>query len=125
MNYKIKIGAKEHKFQVYFLSNLKRLKENYDLFNETCKQSNGIIIFYNPNDQEDFTHASDMCVMLRNDFPDLEIILTTGSEERAISPNLALQRYLELERLEENYSCSVCGLTIKYCPKCGSVIKIE
>ena len=29
------------------------------------------------------------------------------------------------ERLEENYSCSVCGLTIKYCPKCGSVIKIE
>lgn len=103
INYKIKIGVKEHKFQVYFLSNLKRLKDNYDLFNEACKQSNGIIIFYDPSDKEDFTHATDMCIKLRNYFPEIEIILTTGSEDRSVPPNLALQRYLKLGRLEENY----------------------
>ena len=103
-NYKINIGPKEFKFHVYFLSNIRKLKENFELFNEACKQADGIIIFYNPTNRETSKNAADMGITLRNYFPELEIILTTGSEDVTAPFNLELERFAELEKLEMNYN---------------------
>ncbi|GAH86435.1 unnamed protein product, partial [marine sediment metagenome] len=102
-SYRMNLYSKEWKFQVYFLSNLKKLNENKEIFLEACDKSEGIIVFYDPNSGEDVANAIDMCISLRNNFPELEIIMTTGSEETTVPSNLELERYIELENLEKKY----------------------
>ena len=102
-SYKMNLYSKDWKFQVFFLSNVKKLNENKEIFFKACDKSDGVIVFYDPNSREDFSNAADMCISLRNSFPDLEILLTTGSEEIAAPSNLELERYVELEKLEEKY----------------------
>lgn len=102
-SYRMNLYSKEWKFQVYFLSNLKKLNENKEIFLEACDKSEGIIVFYDPNSGEDVANAVDMCISLRNNFPELEIIMTTGSEETTVPSNLELERYIELENLEKKY----------------------
>jgi len=102
-SYKMNLYSKDWRFQIFFLSNVKKLNENEEIFNKACDKSDGVIVFYDPNTREDFINAADMCISLRNNFPDLEIILTTGSEEITAPSNLELERYVELEKLEENY----------------------
>jgi len=102
-NYKMNLYSKDWKFQIFFLSNVKKLNENKEIFLKACDKSDGVIVFYDSNTREDFVNAADMCISLRNNFPDLEIILTTGSEEITAPSNLELERYVELEKLEEKY----------------------
>ncbi|MFX1588408.1 MAG: TIR domain-containing protein, partial [Promethearchaeota archaeon] len=102
-SYKMNLYSKDWKFQVFFLSNVKKLNENKEIFLKACDKSDGVIVFYDPNSREDFINATDMCISLRNNFPDLEIILTTGSEDITAPSNLELERYVELEKLEEKY----------------------
>lgn len=94
--FKMEIGSKEYQFQVFFLSNFKELIENNKLFIETCKVANGIMFFYNPNDQKEFKEVVNMCIELRNFFPKLEIILTTGSDDVSTP-------YHKLNQLEKKY----------------------
>jgi len=96
LRYKMRIHLKEYQFQLYFLSNLKRLKENEELFNRACEHSDGVVIFYDPSNPEDFTLAADMGKELRDNDSELEIILTTGSD---IPPTL----FYELKGLKEEY----------------------
>ena len=101
--YKMNLYSKDWKFEVFFLSNIKKLNENKEIFFDVCKKSNGIIVFYNPETREDYNNAADMCINLRNSFPDLEIILTTGFEYNKAPASLELERYVELEKLEKNH----------------------
>ncbi len=94
--YKMKIASKEYHFQVFFLSNLKELIENNKLFIETCKLAKGITFFYNPDYEKEFKEVVDMCIELRNFFPDLEIILTAGSDDVSTP-------YHKLKQLEKKY----------------------
>ncbi|TFF90144.1 MAG: GTP-binding protein [Promethearchaeota archaeon] len=96
--YKLKIGRKDNNFQVYLLSNLKKLNEKKNLFIKAVEKSNGIVIFFNDKDpnQKGFRLAADTCILLRKMFPDLEIILTAGHETPSIP-------YQELDELEEEY----------------------
>jgi len=94
LDYKMKIDVHEYKFQLYFLSNIKKLRNNSKLFNEACKKANGVIIFYNPVEPEGFTFAADMGKKLRDNNSELEIILTSGSD----NPTTL---FYELKRLEE------------------------
>ncbi|MFX1432972.1 MAG: GTP-binding protein [Promethearchaeota archaeon] len=102
-SYKMNLYSKDWKFQVFFLSDLKKINENKDIFLKACEKADGVIVFYDPNTREGFNNAADMCISLRNMFPDLEIILTTGSEDFIAPSNLELERYVELEKLEEKY----------------------
>lgn len=95
LGFTMKIDEK-YDFQLYLLSNLKRLKENEELFNRACEHADGVVIFYDPSKPEDFTHAVDMGKMLRDNNSELEIILTTGSD---IPPAL----FYDLKRLREEY----------------------
>ena len=102
-SYKMNLYSKDWKFQVFFLSNLKKINKNKEIFLKACEKSDGVIIFYDPKTREGFNNAADMCISLRNMFPDLEIILTTGSENFIAPSNLELERFVELEKLEEKY----------------------
>jgi hypothetical protein len=90
------LDSKDYLFEIFFLSNLKNLDEKIDLFIKSCSNSNGVIIYYNPNDEADFKDAVNMSKTLREQFENLEIILTTGSEE-------LISVYQELEKLETRY----------------------
>jgi len=94
--FKMEIASKEYQFQVFFLSNIKELIENNKLFIETCKVANGIMFFYNPNDQKEFKEVVDMCIELRNFDPKLEIILTAGSDDVSTP-------YYKLNQLEKKH----------------------
>ncbi|MGB5911675.1 MAG: GTP-binding protein, partial [Promethearchaeia archaeon] len=80
-SFQMQFGNKFYNFQILFLSNVKKLNENQSLFLTACKKSDGVIFFYNPNDKEEFKNTANTCIQLREEFPDLEIILTTGSED--------------------------------------------
>lgn len=94
--YRMHIYPNDYKFQIFFLSNLYTLNRKKELFYETCKQANGILIFYDPKDSNEFKETIETSMQLREKFPNLEIILTTGIDE----PNI---HYQELERLEQKY----------------------
>ncbi|MBD3227067.1 MAG: GTP-binding protein [Candidatus Lokiarchaeota archaeon] len=96
--YKLKIGRKENNFQVYLLSNLKKLNEQKNLFLKAVENSNGIVIFFDDTDssQKSFKLTADTCILLREMFPDLEILITAGHETTSIP-------YQELEELEDEY----------------------
>lgn len=94
--FKMEIASKEYQFQVFFLSNIKELIENNELFIETCKLAKGIMFFYNPNNLKGFKEVVDMCIELRNIFPRLEIILTAGSDDVSTP-------YHKLNQLEKKY----------------------
>ncbi|MFW9872449.1 MAG: GTP-binding protein [Candidatus Thorarchaeota archaeon] len=98
LEYTMKIDVQEYQFQLYFLSNLKRLKKNSKLFTEACKQTDGVVIFYDPYKSKGFAQAAGLGKKLRENDSDLEIILTTGSEDHSF-----FSLYHELESLEEEY----------------------
>ena len=100
--HKINIGSIDYRFQIYFLSNIEKLKEEEELFTEACKKSHGIIIFYDLSNREDFTNAVDLATNLREKDKKLEIILTAGRKEvaQSSSPDGWFQK---LEELEEKY----------------------
>ncbi|MFX1354644.1 MAG: GTP-binding protein [Promethearchaeota archaeon] len=95
LGFTMKIDEK-YEFQIYLLSNLKKLKEHEGLFNKACENADGVIIFYEPNDSDDFYQVADMAKLLRAKDSELEIILTSGSD---IRPTL----YYHLKRLEKEY----------------------
>ncbi len=94
LKYTIKIDFQEYKFQLYFLSNIKKLKDTSKLFNVACKKADGVVIFYNPSEPEGFARAADMGKKLRGNDSELEIILTSGSD----NPTTLFH---ELERLKK------------------------
>jgi len=98
-NFRMPIGKKKYNFEILFLSNLKKLNENHQQFLTACENSDGIIIFYDPSDPEDFKIATDTCITLRSIFnpKEYEIILTAGTKDNLTS-------YNELERLRKNYN---------------------
>jgi small GTP-binding protein len=96
LSYKMSIDSRDHVFEIFFLSNLKNLNKKNDLFIKSCSNSNGVIIFYDPHDEVDFKNAVNTSKTLRKQFENLEIILTTGSEE-------PFTAYQVLERLEKKY----------------------
>lgn len=96
LDYKMRIDFQDYKFQLYFLSNLKRLEKDYKLFNNACKHSEGIVIFSDFIDRGNFIQSVDMAKMLRENYSDLEIILTSGSD-------IPTTCFYELERLQKDY----------------------
>ncbi|MFX0010486.1 MAG: toll/interleukin-1 receptor domain-containing protein, partial [Candidatus Hermodarchaeota archaeon] len=102
-NYKMNLYSKDWRFEVLFLSNLDKITKNQNLFFNACSKSDGVIIFYNPNTKENFDNAANMCKTLRQRFPDLETIMSTGSEDIIVPSDLELERFNELEALEDAY----------------------
>ncbi len=94
--YKLALGTKEYQFQIYFLSNLNRLYDHKQLFDKACQQADGLIVFYNPTVEGELDYTMKACIKLRELKPELEIIITPGSES-STSP------IGELEYLEESY----------------------
>jgi len=95
LNYTINIDRKKYKVQLFFLSNVNRLNrlKTGSLFKKAYKNADGVVIFYDPRSPEGFSQAVDMGKWLKYRATDLEIILTTGSDN---PPTL----FHELERLE-------------------------
>jgi hypothetical protein len=81
-NFRMQFGKTTYGIQILFLSNIKKLNEDRKLFLSACKNSDGIIFFYNQNDPEDFMNTVNLCTQLRQRFPlELEITLTAGAED--------------------------------------------
>lgn len=96
IQYRLKIGTKDYNFRIYLLSNLAKLEENRNLFLEACKKAQGLVIFYNEKNQDEFNQTIKTCQELRKILPDLEIIVTTGK-------NATSSQFKALEKLEEEY----------------------
>ncbi|MFW9867105.1 MAG: GTP-binding protein [Candidatus Thorarchaeota archaeon] len=97
-SFRMPFGSKWYDIELFFLSSTEKLNENQDLFYAACKNANGILLFYDPNDARDFKDVSNICMNLRKQkqFQNLEIILTTGTEE-IVGP------YQELKNLKKMY----------------------
>ena len=102
-NYKMNLYSKDWRFEVFYLSNLDKIANSQNLFFEACDKSDGVIIFYNPNTKEAFDNVANICKTIRQRFPDLEIIMSTGSEDAIVPSDLELERYSEIEALEDTY----------------------